>query len=487
MSFETKKIIDDTPSLTQNFLLLVRHMWLFVGMFCVGVLMVFLWVKGYGIIQQDTTVRLFGTGIGALPVKPSQNIIDNKKIVNALIIWVWWKWHRGAYNTDTMIVVSYNPITKQINMISLPRDLYVNIDKWYYGRINSILEYYFSSKGYTIDQSLDILKTKVWNLIGQDIAYYWMIDFQGFENIIDTLGGVKVNVPEELYDPAFPIDNFNYGTLNIASGVQTMDGNTALNYARSRHSTSDFDRSRRQQIIIKAVLDKLLSLGSLTKMKSLYADFQDTVTTNVGASDMVRYLPYLTKIDNLNSVVFQSDCPENLNQMRHGCVLYSPPRESFGGAAVLLPYGATPTSVSNYTELFTFVNRIIYYPFGQFEDIKLAIYNGIHQAVVAKSIAGFSTKLWVELIRNGLDVEDVSNNQTKHTGTMMVLLTWTVLSQKQFASYNALVQDILDIGDIQIIWKNQLPAYFSGEIETGVNVMLLVGSDALTIQKPIGQ
>ena len=94
------------------------------------------------------------------------------------------------------------------------------------------------------------------------------------------MGGVSVNVPETLIDPTFPIDNFNYGTLRINSGQQIMNGEKALSYARSRHSTSDFDRSRRQQIIIKAVLNKLLSLGSLSKIKPLYNDFQATVTTN---------------------------------------------------------------------------------------------------------------------------------------------------------------------------------------------------------------
>lgn len=179
-----------------------------------------------------------------------------------------------------MIVVSYNKNTKQVNMISLPRDLYINIDKGYYGRINSVLDYYMSQKNFSTAESLDMLKAKVGNLIGQDISYYGMIDFKGFEHVIDTLGGVEVDVPEELYDPSFPIDNFNYGVLSIASGKQIMDGNTALNYARSRHSTSDFDRSRRQQIIIKALLNKLLSFNSITKIKSLYGDFNETVKMN---------------------------------------------------------------------------------------------------------------------------------------------------------------------------------------------------------------
>ncbi|MBP7007703.1 LCP family protein [Patescibacteria group bacterium] len=99
-----------------------------------------------------------------------------------------------------------------------------------------------------------------------------------------------MDVPEELYDPTFPVDDFTYGTLHINSGRQTMDGHTALNYARSRHSTSDFDRSARQQIIIKSVLQKLLSFGSLSKIKKLYSNVSSTVTTNIGINDILKYI-----------------------------------------------------------------------------------------------------------------------------------------------------------------------------------------------------
>lgn len=483
MTFESKKIIEQSQWSHQNRWSYRKHIWSFVWMFAVWILLVVWALKWYGYIRDNQIIPsvIAWSWSTTTPAKTVWSEA-NTKIINALIIGVWWKGHRGAYNTDTMIVVSYNPRTKQLNMISIPRDLYVNIDKWYYGRINSILDYYMSQKKLNLDESLSMLKQKVGNLIGQDISYYGMIDFKWFEHVIDTLGGVEVDVPEELYDPSFPVDDFNYGILQIDAWKQTMDGNTALNYARSRHSTSDFDRSRRQQIVIKALLNKLLSFGSLTKVKSLYTDFQNTVTTNVWIGDVAKYISYVTKIAHLNTIVFQSDCPESLNQMKHGCVLYSPPREAFGGAAVLLPIGATPKSISDYSELFKFVNRVIYFPFGNFEWISLGIYNGIDKTAVTKNIAGFSSNLWVELIRNGLNVQDVSNNLIKHDRSLLIQLSWDI-NTKDFASYVTTVEDILGIWPIDIGSTAQLPLLFSGEIESGVNTLLLVWKDAILVSK----
>lgn len=396
--------------------------------------------------------------------------------INVLLVWIGWKGHRGAYNTDTIIVASYNPRTKHLNMISIPRDLYVNIDQWYYSRINSILDYSISQKQYTLNESLIMLRGKVGNLIGQNIAYHALVDFQWFEQIIDTLWGIQVDVPEELYDPTFPVDDFTYGTLHINSGRQTMDGHTALNYARSRHSTSDFDRSARQQIIIKSVLQKLLSFGSLSKIKKLYSNVSSTVTTNIGINDILKYIWYANSVAHLKSIVFQADCPENLNQMKHGCVLYSPPRESFGGAAILLPVWATPTTVSDYTQLFAFVHRSIVYPFGDFQWLSISLYNSIDKNRVTV-IPWFTSKLGVELIRNGLNVSYVGNNEIKNDKNMLFFLTWEV-DQKVRASYTMVIEDILKIGDITLWDEKKLSDYYTWTLVSGSNVLLTIGTSA---------
>ena len=347
MSFESKKIIDsnvNTHSLGRW--VVAKHIFMAAGVLFGGFFLAFAGIKGRTYLSSTLSLSQW-TG-DATTLSPWTT--TSTKTINALIVWIGWKGHRGAYNTDTIIVVSYNPRTRHLNMISLPRDLYVHIDKSYYSRINSILDYYITQKNYSLDESLAILRDKVGELIGQDIAYHALVDFQWFEQIIDTLWWIEVDVPKELYDPSFPIDDFNYGTLTINSGRQTMDGSTALNYARSRHSTSDFDRSARQQIIIRSLLKKLISFSSLSKIKTLYNDFISSVNTNVGINTILQYIPYITKVDYINTIVFQADCPESINQMQHGCVLYSPPREFFWWAAILLPLGATTTTLSDYTQ-----------------------------------------------------------------------------------------------------------------------------------------
>jgi polyisoprenyl-teichoic acid--peptidoglycan teichoic acid transferase len=119
--------------------------------------------------------------------------------------------------------------------------------------------------GKSEDQGINYLAAKVSEITGQSINHYLVVDFRGFQKIVDVLGGVEVDVPHDLIDRMYPVDGQDrYTTLIIRMGLQHFDGSTALKYARSRHSTSDFDRSERQQAIIKAIKEKALSAGFLT-------------------------------------------------------------------------------------------------------------------------------------------------------------------------------------------------------------------------------
>ncbi|MFA7285039.1 MAG: LCP family protein, partial [Candidatus Absconditabacterales bacterium] len=193
MSFESKKIIEQ-DRIVQSSKLIVLSVVQLLGMFVLGVGLVFGGLKVYNVIK-DYSANTQSTSVTTAQKKEEQLT----SIVNGLMVGVGGKGHRGAYNTDTLTVVSYNPATKQLNLISLPRDLYIQVDGTYYGRINSVLEYYLSKK-MTLSGALEQLSTKVGDLIGQNIHYYGLIDFKGFENMIDTLGGLKVTVPENLYD-----------------------------------------------------------------------------------------------------------------------------------------------------------------------------------------------------------------------------------------------------------------------------------------------
>jgi LCP family protein required for cell wall assembly len=94
-------------------------------------------------------------------------------------------------------------------------------------------------------------------ILGLKIDYYALVDFGGFKEVIDALGGITVDVPEAFSDSTYPTENNGYMTVSFTGGIQKMNGEKALQYARSRHTTSDFSRSLRQQIIIKAIIDKI--------------------------------------------------------------------------------------------------------------------------------------------------------------------------------------------------------------------------------------
>lgn len=190
-------------------------------------------------------------------------------------------------NTDTLILVSYNHKSNNILMISIPRDFHVEVDentKWYV-RINSI---YSSAEQKKEGSGIEALKDTVTRVTGQEIQYYAMVDFKAFEGLIDAVGGVDVNVENSFTDYSYP-EGYGYKTVSFKAGPQTMDGATALIYSRSRHSQqnnegTDFARAKRQQKVIIALKEKILSTESLSNPKTLMG-ILSSVSGNVKVSE----------------------------------------------------------------------------------------------------------------------------------------------------------------------------------------------------------
>ena len=118
-------------------------------------------------------------------------------------------------------------------------------------------------RNHEIDTWAKILATKLEEITSLKIPYYALIDFQWFESLIDTLWWITIDVPKTIHDTTYPTEDKWYMTFHVNSWINTMDWKTALMYARSRHSTSDFDRSLRQQQIIKAIMNKLVSSNKM--------------------------------------------------------------------------------------------------------------------------------------------------------------------------------------------------------------------------------
>lgn len=188
---------------------------------------------------------------------------------NLLILGIGGGTHAGADLTDTMMVLSVDTASKTNALISIPRDIWSETLK---DRINSAYHYgEEKQKG----GGLILSKVLVEDVVGIPVHYALVLDFSGFRKVIDEVGGIDVNVTRAFTDPNFPIEGKEndtcpgdpenrclYKTVQFEAGVQHMDGERALTYARSRQSEgdegSDFARSRRQQDIILALKDKFL-------------------------------------------------------------------------------------------------------------------------------------------------------------------------------------------------------------------------------------
>jgi polyisoprenyl-teichoic acid--peptidoglycan teichoic acid transferase len=187
------------------------------------------------------------------------------------------------WRTDTLILVSVNQEEKSVGLLSIPRDLWVQIPGIGAQRINTADfygEYYHLPGG-----GPQTIKSTIERNLGIRVHYYVRVGFDAFRKAIDTLGGITVDVNCPLVENNF-IDDYGRVNLNFQPGVQQMDGVTALRYARSRYTTNDYDRSRRQRQVVLAMWDKAMSLNLLPKWPELFNQFRDSFQTDMGPVEL---------------------------------------------------------------------------------------------------------------------------------------------------------------------------------------------------------
>jgi len=253
--------------------------------------------------------------------------------------------------TDTMIVVSINRTTNTVSMLSFPRDLFVYIPGWTMQRLNLAFTH-GEQVGWT-GGGFGLLRQTIFYNFGINIHYYVEVKLSGFKQIIDTLGGVNLTVDCAIQDreligaepptQAKGPDDKGYYVLPI--GAYTLNGDGALWYARSRHSSSDFDRGRRQQQLLRAILRAARNSGQITKLPELWSQLTQVVQTDLTFEDMVGLLPYALNVDpdRIEHFVFnrlyhttpwtppdgsnvQLPVPETVQQLMED--FYTPPSES---------------------------------------------------------------------------------------------------------------------------------------------------------------
>lgn len=186
--------------------------------------------------------------------------------------------------SDTLILLNLDTQTRVVRMLTIPRDLAVEIPG--YRGLQKINAAYFlgeQERGNGGGQSLAV--ETVSELFDVPIDYYVMINFEGFRTLVDTLGGVDVDVPTELDDRHYPSENPNdpFAEIHVHfdEGWQHMDGVEALRYARTRHADNDFMRSKRQLQIIMAMKEKATSLDIITKIPGVLDQLAGMLETNI--------------------------------------------------------------------------------------------------------------------------------------------------------------------------------------------------------------
>jgi LCP family protein required for cell wall assembly len=198
-----------------------------------------------------------------------------------------WETGQGPPRTDTMMLLTLDPLTKSAGMVSIPRDMWVQIPGFQHGKINTA---YFLGEAYKLPGGGPGLAVKtVEQFLGVPINFYAQIDFDAFVKFIDEIGGVKVDVPQKI--KVDPLGDNNTRTLR--PGLQVLPGNLALAYARNRYTEGgDFDRANRQQQVALAIRDRVLSAQMLptliSRAPALYKDLSAGIHTNMSLDQAIK-------------------------------------------------------------------------------------------------------------------------------------------------------------------------------------------------------
>lgn len=241
------------------------------------------------------------TGPSASPVASETPSVPR---INLLVIGVDAGVGRNTYLTDTMIVVSVDPVAETVSMLSIPRDM-VDVPlpdgRTFTGKINSLASYARHHPrqfpGYDGTGS-DVLMDALGALLDIDIDMYATVNLGGFVRVIDTLGGIDVDVVRAFCDPSYTEYGYEHG-FSITKGRHHLDGNQALAYARVRKPAgeSDFTRAARQQEVLSGIRDSIVGGRFLNDPIGLVRALGKTVTTNVPRNRLPDYVELATKVD----------------------------------------------------------------------------------------------------------------------------------------------------------------------------------------------
>lgn len=332
--------------------------------------------------------------------------------------------HDGGNLTDSIQIIHLADKPDHATLVSIPRDLYVSMSNLGLGNPAKINELYARSlKLHNGDKELALwdLSKKITEITGQQIDHVALIDFSWFIQFIDLIGGIEIDVPKSIVDMSYPDNNYGYQVFRINAGKQILDGKTALKYVRSRHSTSDFDRSVRQQLVLQAIRDKVFSVDTLTspsKIQDLYDSLKEHVWTDLDVTDL-GFLAVRAK-DVHRDAIYATNINESCYALNMACqaggLLYTPNRDLTAGAWTLLPQGATLTQVSKYEYITQFITKIFAQSSILSSDYRIRMYTT--QSAMAQAYT-----LRQALIRSGYQFDQETLKQLR---TPKTTSTWSI-------------------------------------------------------------
>lgn len=353
-----------------------------------------------------------GNGAAALneEVDPNQLKGEGDGRINILLIGVGGEEHVAGDLSDSIMIVSIDPLSKDVAMLSIPRDLYLPIPGFGSAKVNAAHAY---GEQYDYDGGgPKLLEETLAQNLGIPIHYFARADFTGFTEAINTVGGVDIEVKEAIYDPAYPGPGLNgYEPFSISAGLHHMDGEIALKFSRSRYTTSDFDRARRQQQLLAAFKDKALSLGTLTnpvKLNSLLSTAGSHVRTDLSVKEITKLIDLARAVtpNQITQAALTSDADNYLGF------------QNIGGASALVPKNG------DWFSLRTYVRNLMLDGYLKREGATVTVLNGTGVPGLGEQTADILRSYGYKVVKVGTadrdDYEqtkiiDYSNNNKRYT------------------------------------------------------------------------
>lgn len=367
--------------------------------------------------------KIFGGG-GNAPaleanVDPTKLNGEGDGRVNILMLGKGGPGHEGADLTDTLLIVSIDPIQKESSLLSIPRDFWVKTDKGQ-SKINAVYanaKYAVLNGKRTSDinqraekAGLSAVEAEIEDIAGIPIHYHVMVDFSAFEKAINTVGGIDINVEKngEVYERLWDVTTGKHYVLNVKQGQNHFDGKRALFYARSRATSArgDFDRSERQRAVLIALKEKVLSAGTYgnpVKVNQLVNEFGSHVSSNLSTGEVLRVYDIMKKID--------SDKIDSVSLVDPPNVLVE--TGMVNGQSIVKP----KAGLFNYSELHNFIRNRLKDGYIRNENASIAVFNG-------STIVGLAAKRADEYKSYGYNITTVANAPNKkYSQTILVDLT----------------------------------------------------------------